>query len=129
MNLTTYNPNRVYAQVSTSSIGWQIVGLAGGGTGYTSYAALLAAGDTPFPGSPADFPMGLPNMIIRTVATGGVADGGTVAVRTNTLATPGTEDDLVSAAGQTLVYTDEAVKSVWVKKTTASDIVVLTGLY
>lgn len=129
MNINAYNPNRVRAQVATSSTSWQIVGMAGGGTGYATYAALLAAGDIPFPGNPADFPTGIPNMIVRSAAASGIADGSPLQVLTNSLATPTAEDDLVSASGQTLVYTDEAVKSVWIKKSVAGDIAVLTGMY
>lgn len=127
MNIQNYFPNRVRAQCSTNSTGWQIVGITG--TGYASYAALVAAGDTPFPGSPADFPMGVPNLIARTAAAGGTVDGSSMAILTNSLATPGAEDDLVSASGQQINYSDEAVKNVWIKKTTGTDIAILTGLY
>lgn len=127
MNLNSYNPNRVRAQCATNSTNWQIVGKSG--AGYASYALLLANGDVPFPGTPADFPVGIPNMTVRAVAAGGTGDGGTMAVITNTLATPVAEDDLISASGQTLSYTDEAIKSVWVKKTTGTDIAIITGYF
>lgn len=127
MNIQNYFPNRVRAQCSTNSTGWLLV--ATDGVGYADYASLLAAGKTPFPGSPSDFPTGIPNMIARTAASGGTTDGGSMAIITNTLATPGAEDDLVSASGQTLSYTDEAIKCVWVKKTTGTDIAILTGFF
>lgn len=127
MDIQRYNPNRVRVQYSENATGWKI--LATDGTGYDTYVALLAAGKTTYPGSPAQFPIGIPNMTARSVATGGVTDGSPMQIITNTLDTPTTEDDLISGSGQTLVYTDEAIKNVWVKKSAGTDIAVITGYF
>lgn len=127
MDIQKYYPNRVRAAFSDNSTSWNL--LATDGTGYASYALLLAANKTPFPGSPSNFPLGLPNMLVRNVNQAGTGDGGTVAIITNTLNTPTQEDDLLAGSGQTLVYTDEAVKSVWVKKTTGTDQTLITGFF
>lgn len=123
----TYFPNRVRTAYSANNTSWAII--ATDGTGYASYALLVAAGKTPFPGAPTDFPLGLPNMLVRNVNQAGTGDGGTVAVITNTLQTPSAEDDLLAGSGQTLIYQDECVKSVWVKKTTGTDQTLLTGFF
>lgn len=129
MKIDTYYPNRVYAAVATSSTGWQIVGLKNGGTGYADYATLVAAGDTPFPGSPTDFPLGLPKMLARSVASGGVSDGSPFALKTQGINTPSAEDDLISGSGQTYILEDDSIKAVWIKKSVAGDTVLLTGYF
>lgn len=127
MDIQKFFPNRVRAQHSTNSTSWQMI--ATDGTGYSTYDALLAAGKTPFPGGPFDFPVGLPQMLIRTAASSGVADGDPVQVLTNSILSPSQEDDLVSGAGQTLIFTDDSVKNVWVKKKTGTDICIITGFF
>lgn len=122
-----YRPNRVRAACSTNSTGWLLVGT--NGTGYTDYAALVTAGATPYPGSPRDFPTGLNEMIARSIASGGTGNGGTFKIVTNSLNAPGVEDDLVSDSGQTFVFEDDCIKSVWIKKTTGTDTVLLAGLF
>lgn len=127
MDIQKFFPNRVRAQYSTNNTGWQMI--ATDGTGYSTYDALLAAGKIPFPGGPLDFPVGLPQMLIRTAASSGVADGDPVQVLTNSILSPNQEDDLVSGAGQTLIFTDDSVKNVWVKKKTGTDICIITGFF
>lgn len=129
MDWMKYKPNRVRAQFSTNSTSWQLIGMLNGGTGYDSYAALIAAGDKTFPGSVTDFPIGIPDMIARSVASGGTTDGSPFQIMTNTVYTPTAEDDLVSGSGQTLTYKDDCIKQVWVKKSAGTDIVVLTGFF
>lgn len=126
-DIMKYRPNRVRMQFSTNDTGWNL--LATDGTGYSTYAALLAAGKTTYPGSVTDFPTGIPLMIARSVAAGGVTDGSPFQILTNSLATPTAEDDLVSGSGQTIVYEDDSIKQVWVKKSAGTDIIILSGYF
>lgn len=127
MDLMKYRPNRVYAQFSTNDTGWNII--ATDGTGYSSYAALVSAGKTPFPGAVSDFPTGIPQMLARSVASGGTTDGSPIQIKTQGIGTPTQEDDLISGSGQTLTYNDDSIKLVWVKKSAGTDIALLTGFY
>lgn len=127
MDLQKYFPNRVRAQFSTNDTGWNMI--ATDGTGYATYAALVAAGKTPFPGAPTDFPTGVPQLLARTATSAGNVDGDTMQIITNTINTPAAMDDLISGSGQTLVYTDDSVKNVWVKKKAGTDIAILTGFF
>lgn len=127
-----YRPNRVEGAFSTNSTDWNLLGAptpAGVITGYASYAALLAAGDALYPGNPSDFPMGINEMLVRTVASNGIDDGAAVKTRTNTLAVPTAVDDVLSPNGQTITYEDDCVKQLWVKKKTGTDIVIVSGYY
>lgn len=126
MDIQKYLPNRVRCQFSGNSTAWQLIGTDG--TGYATYAALLAANATPFPGPVTDFPTGIPAMLARSKAAAG-GDGSTFDILTNSTYTPVGEDDTVSGSGQTLVYTDDCIKLVWIKKSVGGDIVVLTGMF
>lgn len=127
--------NRKSGNCATSSTEWIILGLPDPTTkaitGYTSYGALLTAGDTAFPGSPEDFPTGAPVALLRSQGAS-QADGSAFNVKTNTIATPNSADlgdDLVSGSGQTVVWEGVGVKSVWVKKKTAGDAIIATAMY
>lgn len=127
-------PNSKDFHCSTSSTAWLILGIpdsTGACTGYTSYGALLSAGDTMLPGSNDDLPTGVPLMIIRTQGSS-QADGSAFNVKKNTINTPNSADtggDLVSGSGQTLVWEGVGVKQVWVKKSVAGDIIVGSAMY
>lgn len=127
MKVESWYPNRVRAEFSASSTDWNIIGTDG--TGYATYTALVAAGADPFPGPPTQFPTGVPKLLVRSAAAGNATDGSPFLICTNQRQTPGQEDDLVSGSGQTLVYEDDAIKLVWIKKTAATDLVILTGMY
>ncbi len=122
-----YYPNRVRARFSTDTTSWQIIGIDS--NGYSSYAACIAAGTYPYPGPQQDFPTGIPKMLTRSEATGGVSAGSPYLIATNVTGTPTAEDDLVEGSGQTLTFENDSVKQVWVKKTVGTDIVLLTGFY
>lgn len=119
-------PNRIRVQSQTSGTNWQI--LATDGVGYADYASLLAAGKTAFPGSPASFPMGVPRLIVESLASGNVTAGSLMQIATNTLISPASQDALIPS-GDVLVYEDSDVKNVWIKKSVAGDVPILTGMF
>lgn len=127
MDLKDYRPNRLPVQFSASSTDWNI--LATDGTGYATYAALLAANKTTYPGTPAQFPTGLPEMSVRSAATGGLTDGSPFLIRTNGLDVPSESEDLISGSGQTYVFKNDAIKQVWVKKTVGTDVIIIGGRF
>lgn len=127
MKVETYQPNRKYAKFAANSTAWQIV--ATDSTGYDDYDSLILAGKIPFPGTPADFPMGLPKLLARSTTSAGTADGSPFQIKTQGINTPSNGDDLISGSGQTFIFEDDAIKVVWVKKTVGGDIVVLTGYF
>lgn len=126
-------PNRVRALFSTNSTDWNMLGVKnndGVAYGYATYAALLADGAQAFPGSVADFPRGVPRVLFRSDNGAGAA-GSAFFVKTNTINAPSGEnaDDLVGGYDQTLIYEDEAVRAVWLKKTVGGDNVFVSGAF
>lgn len=129
--ITTYYPNRTKSRQGTTGVNnkWQMV--ASDGTFYDNYAALLAAGKTAWPGSPSDFPQGVPAMNIRTTAASGLADGSPVLVKTNTTMTPADDHDVdfvVSGSGQQ-VSPPGGIKTLWLRQTVGGDYTIFTGLF
>lgn len=127
--ISTYFPNRTQAREVQGTNAWRMV--ASDGSVHASYVALLAAGKTAWPGSPADFPQGVPAMNIRTVGSGSVTDGSPVLVKTNTTMTPTGVTDvdfMVSGSGQQL-SPPGGVKSLWIQQTVAGDLTIVTGMF
>jgi len=122
-------PNRSRAASSTTGTDWQVI--ATDGVGYATWGDMLAAGKTPFPGNNDDLPRGVPVCLARCAGSS-QADGDAVNIKTNTTSTPAASDvgdDLISGAGQTLILEGVAVWSVWVKRKTSGNVVILTGYY
>jgi len=121
-----YAPNRVYLDLSASSTTWNVV--ATDGTLYASIAALRTAGKSPWPNlDPGGF---LQFLSYRSTTSTGIADGGPFGVAINQAAAPTdtTGSRLVSGSGQT-INDPGPVYCIWIRKTTATDIVQLTGGY
>ncbi len=123
-------PNRTTPRsISTGAAAWKMV--ASDGSVYDSYSLLLAAGKVAWPGSPADFPRGVPAMVIRTTTSAGNADGDVVLYKTNSTSIPTSihdADDMVSGAGQTISAAG-GIKSLWRWQKTTGDFCIICGLY
>lgn len=120
-----YAPNQRILHAIANATTWQI--LATDGVGYATYALLLAAAKTPWPG--LDPGMDLQVLNARS-ENGAGADGSPFYVRFNTTAAPGSDDEaeLVSGSGQTLPVPGP-IRTVWVRKTVGTDEVILAGRY
>lgn len=137
----TYAPNQlVRDDLYTTDTKWHVVAMDG--TGYTTLALLLAAGKTPYPFGnsttpgldPGHFLQGL---IVRSMVAGTGADGSAFYIAVSrgaafsSLASEALRDQqslLVSGGGQMFGY-DGGLWNVWVRKTVASDEIILQGSY
>jgi hypothetical protein len=128
--IQTYFPNRTSPRSFTAAA-TTFKMVASDGTLHDTYVALLAAGKVAWPGTPDDFPMGVPVVNIRTTNAAGTGDGSSVAIKTNTTMTPASihdADTLVSGSGQQLSMPG-GVKNIWIAQTVGSDYVMLLGAY
>ena len=121
-----YWPNRLIAQYSTSSTSWEVV--ATDGTGYSTLAALTAAGKTPFGVTAIGPGATIGQLTIRT--ENGGADGSPMWYQINGSAPSGTGSaEFVSGSGQTIIDSPGQMLIIWVQKTTAGDTVILQAKY
>lgn len=130
MNCHSYYPNRLPRRrlAPAAANTWYMV--ASDGVLYTTYALLQAAGKVPWPGRPDEFPTGIPFVVSRSVAAGGVTDGSPIEIFTNDVNGPSTNpDDLISGSGQHLVWENDGVKCIWVFNTVQTDLIELTGMF
>lgn len=120
------------AHFTTNTTSWQI--LASDMTGYSTLAAVTAAGKVPWPG--LDSGMYLSTLAVKC-ENGSAADGSPFYIAYNQGTAP--VDDqaiLVSGSGQTLVFngvnlthSGPMIKCIWVRKTVGTDEVILTPDY
>lgn len=128
--IETFFPNRTTPRSFTAAATTYKM-VASDGVLYDSYVALLAAGKVAWPGTPDDFPTGVPAVNIRTTNAAGTGDGSSVAIKTNTTMTPASihdADTVVSGSGQQLSLPG-GVKNIWVAQTVGSDYCIITGFY
>jgi hypothetical protein len=112
---------------SNAVITWFI--LASDGTGYASYAALLAAGKTAWPAMP-DQGMFLNTATVRSEGAS-AADGSPFYVAPNFGPTaPGSDlvGELVSAGGVGYTYPGH-IYNLWIRKTVSTDKIIAQGTY
>lgn len=128
--IQTHFPNRTKTRRGTAAgTGWVI--WSSDGVAYSDYPTLLAAGKDAWPGKPADFPIGVPAMNIRTTNAAGTGDGSVVLVKTNTTMTPVDAHDVdfvVSGSGQQL-SPPGGIKMLWTQQVTGGDYVIFTGMF
>lgn len=123
-------PNRLTPHSATSgSTSWRI--LATDGTWHQDYPTLLAAGKTQWPGSPADFPQGVPYLALRTLAASGLSVGSPILYKTNTLITPSSDHDAdgIVLASDPPVEVTGGVKNLWVRQISATDYCSVQGRF
>lgn len=119
-----YAPNQRILHAITAATTWQM--LATDGTGYATYAALQAAARTPWPGLDPGADLQILNARSENAAG---ADGSSFYIRFNTTVAPiDDEAELVSGSGQVLPIPGP-IRTVWIRKLTGADEVILAGRY
>lgn len=127
------NPTAGGQVQDSNSTAWQVIGCkandrTAGVRGYSSIAALLAAGDVCWPG--IEGAGWLQEGLIRSCLTSGGDGDGFFYAESRTDAAPptnATADSLVSGGGQQ--ETRLQVKNVWYRKVTGTDVIQIGGKY
>ena len=120
-------PNRiplpVYFAAAGGATGWQIMALDG--TGYTTVAAMQAAGKKPWP----SLPLGAWDCLIKTkgIAAGGDAPGSAYQIVVNpTGGGPPATGDEIAGLDYTQIDSTGYINTVWVSLSVGSDTPIFT---
>jgi len=118
----SYGPNSKTIQFSQNDTNMNV--WATDGVGYTTYAALVAAGKTPWPNlDPGSY---VNNIDVRTL-TGADADGSFCYFKTNPSTTPTKATaKSVSGSGQNFIAPGLIINQFWAQKVTGSDLLEVT---
>lgn len=120
-----YAPNPKRAVCDPDAATWVIV--ASDGTAYATYAALIAAGKTPYPG--LDAGGFLESCLIKSKTSAG-ADGSPFLFRTNGTAAPASDDEAVSVSGSGQAWPVHCpFELIWIRLTVSTDEVTLDGAF
>lgn len=114
--VTSYKPNSAALNCTVGSTSWRVI--SSDGNAYASLAALAAANKTPYAAQEAG---NFAEVSVRSIATGGTTDGSGFEVEVNKSAAP-TNGTFCSGSGQTIVNPDGPIWNLWVKMSSATDI-------
>jgi hypothetical protein len=118
-----YLPNQRILHAITNVTTWQM--LATDGVGYATYAALVAAAKTPWPG--LDPGCDLQQLTYRS-EDGSAAAGSAFYIAFNRTTAP-TDDQAELVTTPDLPPVPGPIRNVWIRKTAGTDEVILAGRY